>query len=287
MIRITSSEGKVFCEADLAGRVGVYLDNDSLIDLAKGSSTRRDRFLAAVERGATLLFSGANALELAGPEGSSAAAVDAFVDAVGPQWIPLELNPWKVLRKEQDGAGPQAPVSNEFLTSYFQDRAYELSPEGSRILDLSPANFFRLSSVARWERQQKAERPCGQPTESERLDDALRQRISNQRASFEADPASLDRQLPVIRFSPETPATFAVLGLLRMLVVEAKAYQFKKNDGVDFSHAALASAYGRVITLDKHWKRRVLALPQPNGLAEVYYRAELDWFLERLESLVA
>ena len=66
MIRFTTTEdGKPICEAELKDRVGVYLDNDSLIELANGQESRRQRFIGALRRGGTLLFSWTNAAEIA------------------------------------------------------------------------------------------------------------------------------------------------------------------------------------------------------------------------------
>ncbi len=90
----------------------------------------------------------------------------------------------------------------------------------------------------------------------------------------------------MIPFAVTEPAAFALISLLRLLVLESRSHPFKKNDGIDFCHAVLASAYAHIITLDRQWKRRIRALPRPNGLAEVYYRAELNAFLEHLEWLV-
>lgn len=53
----------------------------------------------------------------------------------------------------------------------------------------------------------------------------------------------------------------------------------------DLCHAAVAAAYGSVITLDKHWKRRVEALPAPHQLARTYYRPEIDQLIDALEAL--
>jgi hypothetical protein len=208
------------------------------------------------------------------------------LDGIGSRWIPLELSPWKAVRKEQDGAGPQSPVSQEFIAGFVQDRMHEMSPEGSRILDLSPEVLFKLSAVVRWERKRRAERTPGERSESEWLDEYLRECIAAHRTDFERDPASLDRALPALPFAAAQPANFALNSLLRLLVLESRSYQFKKNDGVDLCHAVLASAYAHIGTLDRQWKRRICALPRPNRLAEVYYRTELDIFLERLEWLV-
>lgn len=118
-----------------------------------------------------------------------------------------------------------------------------------------------------------------------RIDDALRDLVKGLRADYESDPGSLDRLLPPHPFDEHRPATFVLLH--RMLVVEAKEFQFKQHDGLDLCHATLAAAYGSLVTLDKQWKRRVENLPTPNRLAKVYYRPELDQLVDLLETLVA
>ena len=57
------------------------------------------------------------------------------------------------------------------------------------------------------------------------------------------------------------------------------------HDGLDLCHAVLGAAYGSLITLDRHWKRRVLALPNAAKLARTYYRAEIDDLVALLETL--
>ena len=52
MYRITIENGNVVVVAETEG-YGIYLDNDSLIDLAKGSAARQKRFVAALQAKAT------------------------------------------------------------------------------------------------------------------------------------------------------------------------------------------------------------------------------------------
>ena len=281
MMRWTSDGGKPFVESELTGRYGVYLDNDSLIDLAKGAPDRRQRFVNQIRAKGGLLFSLTNAAELAGPQGASAAAVRNFLDSLGAYWVPLELNPYKVMEKEAAGVSPaKAPVSDAFMLAYAQRRSYDLSPGGSSILDLSES-FFRLSALLDWAQEERDQIRA----DAERMDDTLKAKIIDLRAAFEADPASLDRLIPPILYDPQRPATFALAHLLRTLVREAKAYHLKKGDALDLCHAVPAAAYASVGTLDKQWKRRVDDLPRPNGLAKIFYRPELDDLIALLESL--
>jgi len=224
--------GEVDCVAELGDRVGVYLDNDVVSELARPGDLR-DRFVHAVLRGGTVLFSFANAIEV-----SISDNVRSFLDALGPEWIPLALSPWEVVRREEAGAGRSAPVSERSLTSFFQERAYQLSPNGTRVLDLSPDTFFRLSAVVDWVRNDPT-----QARESAQIDQALLDRVAQERAAYEVRPASLDESVPPVVFDPARPATFALSHLLRTLVVEARAYQLRPHDGLDLCHAVMATSY--------------------------------------------
>jgi hypothetical protein len=284
MIRFTSEDGKPVCEALAAGRFSVYLDNDSLITLAKTRDVAlRDRFIATIRAGGTLLFSLTNAIEISGPQQDSAAAVRVFLESIGPYWLPLELNPFKVVRREQEEGPEQAPVSREFMTAYFERRAYDVSPGGSLIVDLSPETFFRLGSVLDWVQEERDSIRADIAV----MDQALCNKLQELRTEYETDPSSLDRLLPPIPYDDRRPGTFVFVHLLRLLIVEAKAFQFKENDALDFCHAVLGAAYGSLATLDKQWKGRIGRLPKPNRLARMFYRPELPELVTMLESLVA
>lgn len=280
MIRFTSTNGNREIVAETRG-YSVYLDNDSLIEFAKRCPSGRHRFVNALRSKGTLLFSWANAVEIAGPQGDSADAVRAFLDSIGPEWVPLESNAWEVARREEAGLTSGVAVSERFMRAYFEERAAELLPEGGAVLDLPSESFFRLGAVLDWVQENRDT----VRTYRDQLDDALRGRLEQLRADYDRDTSSLDRLLPSFQFDAHRPATFVLVHLQRLLVQEAKAYKFAPHDGLDFCHAVMAAAYGSVITLDKHWKRRVEILPCADQLARTYYRPELDQLVALLESL--
>jgi len=282
MIRFTAIDGIPVCDAELSGRYGVYLDNDSLIELAKRDPDRRGRFLNAIARRGTLLFSLANAIEVAGPQGDSAEAVRDLLNGIGPHWIPLELNPWKVAEREEKMGANRAPISEPFMVAYFQRRAYDLSPEGSKVLDLS-SNFFRLGAVLDWAQEERD----AVRADAEKMDHALKTRLAELSQEFQREPSSLDRAFPAIPCDPRWRATFVFYNLMRQLVREAKAFQFKEHDSLDLCHAVVAAGCGSVATLDKQWKRRIEELPRPNDLAKIYYRPQVDELVGLLDQLTA
>ncbi|MEE8224908.1 MAG: hypothetical protein V3R42_04230 [candidate division NC10 bacterium] len=280
MIRFTGENGNLEIVAETRG-YNVYLDNDSVIDIANGSAPRRQRFVNALRSKGTLLFSWANAVEIAGPQGRSADAVRAFLDSVGPAWVPLESNAWEVAWREAAGLTSGVAVSEHFMRVYFEERAAALLPEGGPVDDLPSGSFFRLGAVLDWVQQNREE----VRTYSDPLDDALGGRLGQLGAEYARDTSSLDRLLPSCHFDFQRPATFVLVHLQRLLVREAKAYRFMPHDGLDFCHAVMAAAYGSVIALDKQWKRRVEVIPSANQLARTYYRPELDKLICTLESL--
>jgi len=283
MMKFTTDNGNPVCTTELKDRFGVYLDNDSLIELAKGDPARRDRLLKALRCGGDLLFSWTNAVEVTGPEGASARAVRDFLDRVGPCWVPLHMNAWTVVERERAALTYQAPVSTEFVEAYIKERIHNLYQANPVVLDLSAEAFFRLGAVLDWGQQNKGQiRKC-----ADILDQKLQELLKQERAEDEKDPTFLDRMWPPVPFDDHRPATFVMIHLLRMLVVEAKAFQFKDHDARDFCHAVVAAAYGSVATLDKQWKRRVENLQKPNRLAKLYYRPEVDQLVDMLEELIA
>lgn len=270
MIKATSSiDGPPFTFNATVSGLAVYLDNWAVIDLAKGDPSRRRRFVDAVCTGGDLLFSSANAAELTGPQGKSFDAVRSFLDQLGPHWVPVELNPFKVVERELNGAGRgESCISPDFMNAYFRDRTTGYSPGSGKVIDLSQ-DFFRLGAVLDWVAQSDKIRK-----QLAEFDEVLKKAI---REARERKP------MPALPFTPFKPATFTCGNLLRTLIVEANAYQVKKGDGLDFCHAVIGSAFASVATLDKHWKRRVENLPKPNRLAHIYSGLELDSMVTYIE----
>lgn len=169
------------------------------------------------------------------------------------------------------------------MEAYFRERSYDLSPEGRTVLDLSADSFFRLGSVLDWAQEHRDD-IRGHAVE---IDQTFYSRLKQLCDDYDKNPSALDREAPSLPFDHRRPATFVLTQLLRMLVLEAKAFQYKKNDGLDFCHAVVASAYGSIITLDKQWKRRVENLPWQDHRPKVYYRPQVDELVDLLEALTA
>lgn len=275
---LATADGPLRFSATVRG-APVYLDHDSLIELATGSADRRSRFVAALNAGGDLLFSVTNATELGGPRGASVGVLRDFLTEVGPNWIPVELNPFAVIQREVEGQQyPEACVSATFLRDIFN---FVTRAQGRVILCDSSA--FNLGAVVDWMQTQRAELEAAKRD----LDDALIKRVAHDRARYEEDHGWLEEKFAAFRlFNPSKRCMFTTLNLLRGLVEDAKAFHLKKGDGVDFCHAAVGASFARFLTLDKQWKRRVDALPASDQ-RRTYYRAEVDRLVEDFEADVA
>jgi hypothetical protein len=274
VISIEPREDGIDVVARIRG-VGVYLDNDSLIDIARGDRGRRARFTNAIRQKGSLIFSMASAVDLSGPTlAGTIGDLREFLDGFENAWFPADLNPWALSRRELAGNGDSSPLmSPVFTEAFLKQRAYDLSLDGGEL----PDTFFRVSAVVDWAQQDREDARAG----LEKIDRTLIERVQLERELYDNDRSALDRQIPAIRYDERWPATFVLHALLRLLVKEAKGYKLKKGDGLDLCHAVIGTAYASVTTVDREWKRRLTAaIPRGLPTARFFYRPELDRLIE-------
>jgi len=238
--------------------------------------------IRAFQEGADLMFSPVSAAEVIGTDRQySVDAITSFLNAVGPNWFPLE-GPDLALDREAAGASrSDACTSTWFMEQYFASRSIQLY--GEQRQGLVGPEFFRLGFVFDWLHRHRDDTR----RRVKDFEDQLKQRLQRLRQAYDNDRKTFDSVIGPPLYDASRPATFAWYGLIRVLVQEARAYQFKTGDGADFCHAIMGPAFANFATLDKHWKRRILALPQPNGLARVYYAPELDQLTRDVELALA
>ncbi len=190
MIRATAStHGALFkLKASINGPA-VYLDNWALIELAKKDPARRRRFIAAVNAGAEVVFSVANAAELSGPKGASAEAVKSFLNEIGPHWYPAKLNPTEVVELEIKRKDPaDVCIDEHFFKSYVADR---IRSSSGKPISLSDA-FFSLAPILDRLGPQRKSISEG----SKEFDQMLKNKMSVARDMCKRHPALLDKKFP-------------------------------------------------------------------------------------------
>jgi hypothetical protein len=283
MIESVETEPGKFGIRATVRRLGIHLDNFAIIGFATGDVARRDRLISVFQAGADLMFSPANAAEIIGPDRpNSIAAIRDFLDSVGPFWFPVEgADLAGILEREAAGANrSDACLSTWFIQQFFAGRSIQLHGEQRQGL-VSP-DYFRLGFILDWLGPHRADIR----RRVDAFDASLASKLVQLRRAYEKNRHGLDWHLPDPKWEPSRPATFAWNGLVRGLVLEAKAFQYKRGDGVDLCHAIAGASFANFATLDKQWKRRVQNLPRPNQLAQVYYEPELDELVKDVEHAV-
>lgn len=282
MIEVVEKHSETVTFRVTARRAGVYLDNWAVVALAKDRSDLRERFLKSLRNGADLLFSETNASELVGPTGASHDAVRDFLKAIGPYWMPVAgTGLVGVMEREAAGDGRESCIDHSLLQRFYAGRSIQLY--GEQRLDFVPPGFFDLAFFLDWlvPRRDEIVRSYNH------FDVTLRAKLQELRRAYERNKSRFDSVLPRPVFDDRAPLTFCWHGVIRLLVLEGKAYQWKRGDSADFFHALLAASYAQVATLDKQWKRRIETLPKPNSLASIYYQPELAQFVDAVEAAVA
>jgi hypothetical protein len=236
----TEAEMPLVVEPRLDRLPAIYLDHDSLMGVTKTPDFRA-RFLHALERGGTLLFSWAGVLEVSGPQGADATAVEAFLSEIRERWVPLEMNVFRVARRE---AGEEVHhghpcVSASFVLGYVEERLHEVSPEGGNVVSLDQS-LFDLGRVVAW-MQRDREEARG------RLDDYKREVegwIADLRARVAANKKALNQLIPELPIAGPQPATALMHALLRAIVSRPGNEKWEPNDAIDLSRAVVAGPAG-------------------------------------------
>ena len=246
----------------------IYLDQWALVRLSQ-ESNRHERFLKVFEQKGTLLFSWTNVLDAATTSGGTAERIRDLLGAIGEHWLPMEMNPFKVIRKEvqADPSSNTPCVSETFMETYIP-----------HILE-GPLNLSRVVDLT----QQDA--GAAARTELDRLKKEASDFVHQLRSLSASDPAWLDTHFPRQTFDSARPTAFVFAELLRVLIKD-RGTAFTPNDAVDLFHATVPTAWSDFVLLDKTWTKRVRSLALPADRVRAYYEYELDDFLTVFEKVV-
>lgn len=246
----------------------IYLDQWALVRLSQGSD-RSGRFLKVFEQKGTLLFSWTNVLDVATTWGGTTRRVKDLLGAIGEHWLPIEMNPFKVMRKEVQADVPSnTPCVSETFMETYVPHILEGPLTLSKLLDLSQQD---AGVAAR--------------TELDRLKKEASDFVHQLRSLSASDPAWLDTHFPRQTFDSARPTAFVFAELLRVLIKD-RGTAFTPNDAVDLFHATVPTAWSDFVLLDKNWTKRVRSLALPADRVRAYYEYELDDFLAVFEKVV-
>jgi hypothetical protein len=259
MIKVTKTASGVTIE--LASRQPmVYLDQWALYRFATNARLRR-RFLDALDGRGTLLFSWMNINEIATTSTDTSKRISGFLHEIGENWLPLEMNPYRVMQKEDAYTpGDASPCLSESLVKEYYPHVHG-----------KPLTLGRMVELAAKEGD-GARRQLGQ------LKDTVLELTKKVRSKEKANPGWAARTYEARPFDAAKPTRFVYAGLFRELATN-RGWTLTPNDGIDLFHCMVATAYSDMVLLDEPWTKRVRALRLPTNRVRAYYEGDLDLFL--------
>jgi hypothetical protein len=242
----------------------VYLDQFALHHFATHEEHRK-RFLGVFAHRGELLFSSANLSEVVLTSGVSLTRVTEFLDAIGPFWVPIEIDVWAVIR-EMGSRAPGEP--HPALDGEMLRIIYDHSP--------GVPTEIRLGSAIRAFRDKGDE--SGEVYRSAMRAAKVRaaERVAQLRAECRLDP----EKAPIVVTTLGRPVHIATALMRAILVDEARSFAWTANDAVDIAHALTPLTVADALFMDRAWKQRVhrIAAMLPADIPPVYYRPEVDAF---------
>ena len=270
MIQAEIRDGHVHIEVDCRRRPAIYLDQFALHHFASREAPNT-RFLEAFKTRGELLFSAGNTLEIATTDGLNALQVVGFLHRIGPHWVPIESDPFKVTIEMAGRSHGPHPILDGDLLNFV----YELSPGPPDTLTLGGAMLafhgYPEEKAFYRETMRKAK---------QRVAD----KVAEMRAAYRADPAAAADRYTVIQ--DRGKVMHIASAVMRAIAIdEAKSYAWSLNDATDLLHAMVPIAVADAVFLDKAWKNRLARLDLPMRLPRIYYGPQADEFLDWLESV--
>jgi len=206
----------------------VYLDHCALRGISS-DSTALERVRKTFEARGTLMFSIVNMLEMAANRGRSYDQLRALLDALGPYWVPSDIDPDRVLRNELSGS---VMPKSFFPPLDVFGHIFRALPEGTFSLGTA------LDKLHDADFRNRAPGVLGGRPGFLKL-------LRESREAFRSGS-----KLPPNNLPPHT-LPWIQAGLTRLLVTDGK--KITKNDAVDLLHAVVPLRYATVLVFDKAW----------------------------------
>ena len=257
MITVTTDGETHTVDAIIRGP-SIYLDHWALRHFSSDLPSRQ-RLVECFKQKGTLLFSWANVLEVSQNSGASLEEVRSFLNEIGEQWFPIEINAVKVIERERNfTAGNDNPCfASDFLKAYYPHISGE-PPSLRTVCDLPQDSEINLACRENLEKIKKEIRPVLFRWRSEELENHGH-----------------------LRFEPNRPTGYVLERFRRLF--QKETFTIDENDVLDFLHATVSVSYGDFVLLDKHWVDLVGKLKLPPDRVKVYSPKYVEAFLKDLE----
>lgn len=247
----------------------IYLDHWALRRLSEKPALG-GRFLGAFAHRGTVMFSLMNVAEIARDASPHRAReVRAFLARLGPHWVPMTIDPLRIIDAEETGtvADDMHPcVSVGFLTD----------PAFATRLATGPVSLAHVVDLTR--------PPDGDELiqATDRNTDVLRRGIQDRRDAYAARPSDLDNTYPRLPFDQTKPMRGIYCALARFTITDT--FALDGNHARDLFHAIASVRCAQMVTLDAHWAAQVRKLKLSPEFVRVYSEKDFDTFLADLET---
>jgi hypothetical protein len=248
----------------------IYLDHWGALRRLSENPALGDRFLGAFAHRGTVMFSLMNAAEIARDASPDRARqIRAFLDRLGPYWVPMTIDPHRIIAAEETGTvadGMRPCVSVEFLTD----------PVFATRLATGPVSLAHVVDLTR--------RPDGEELiqATDRNADLLLRGIQDRRNAYAANPSDLDKTCPLLPFNDKKPMRGIYYALARFTITDT--FTLDRNHARDLFHAIASVRCAQMVTLDAHWAAQVRKLRLSPGFVRVYSEKDFDTFLADIET---
>lgn len=250
----------------------LYLDHWAIRRLSE-DLVRGSRFLTAFEHRGTVMFSLMNVVEIArDADAQRAKQIRNFLEGLGPHWVPMTIDPIRIIDAEDTGATPQGAnpcVSPGFLSD----------PNFAARLASGTVSLVHVVDLTRGTNGDELRRATDRDTAR------LRQNIQEWRDAHAKNPREIDSKYPLLKFDPRKPMRSIYYGLARYSITDR--FRLDDNHARDLFHAVASVRCAEMVTLDAHWAGQVRKLKLPGDFVRVYSQSELDQFLVDLEAAPA
>jgi hypothetical protein len=250
----------------------IYLDHWAIRRISEDPA-RKGRFLGALKTKGTILFSLMNVVEIASDqEPARSAQIRGFLEQLGPYWMPVTIDPLRVLDAEETGVPPVDGFSPCVSSAFLADGDFMARAVAS-------ATLAHVVDLTRGTAGDKLR------TDAELDTGRLQANIQEWRDERKKDKATIEKDLnkkyPKKPFDAAKPMRSIYPGLARLTITDG--FNLDDNHMRDMYHACCAVRCADMVTLDGHWAGQVTKLKLPADFVKVYSEETLDQLLEDFE----
>lgn len=248
----------------------IYMDTWALTTFARDQSLQQQFLSIFADRG-TLMMSVMLAVEIGANAAAEWPEMRALLDAIGPRWIPLTIDPFAVIDAQERGLDQhRACISSEFVT----DRTF-----AAKLLagDLSLGNVVDLT---------RGQDGIGLKAATDNGTAVITTQLAKHRVAHKADPQYLNREWKTLSWDSAKYMRPIYNAFVRQCVKDS--FPLTDNHARDLFHAIASVGCAQMTLLDAHWAeqaRKVLKqLRSPLDFVKVYGPKDVPQFLADLSA---